>query len=513
MKYIKVLTLIHLLFYSISALSQVEISSEQLKLDTLLNTQHDEGDVVISPDGKWMLFSRSGDPENKGDTDIWISKIRENGYWGQPVNVTNVNKKGVNQPIGFVADDRVLVFVNGDLKTYLFDNGKLSVPREFMVMYFRFLSEHLSGNVSADGKILLFGMESFGSYGVEDIYVTKKRNDDTWTTPKNLSQTINTDHQEINPFLAPDNKTLFFASNGHGGEGSFDIFMSIRTDETWQNWTKPVNLGSKINTPGRESSFKFNLGDEYGYVISTQNSEGYGDIKRIRIKPDIEAAEVEEEKVDSVFTFEFGPREKMFSVSGKTYDKNSGDHLVGAEVLITSTDGEKVFDATSNSSGLFKTRIVDLNDYYIKISRLGYMSYEIYVTADDLNTLDGAAFSLEPLEVGNTVSLEHVLFEQGTPVLLEDSYRELDLVVEMMKLNPEITIFLGGHTDNQGKFKANLQLSEDRVNAVTQYLVSHGISNMRISGRGYGSTKPRASNAGDETRKLNRRVEFTILKK
>ena len=108
------------------------------------------------------------------------------------------------------------------------------------------------------------------------------------------------------------------------------------------------------------------------------------------------------------------------------------------------------------------------------------------------------------------MSLDHVLFRQGTPELLEDSYKELELVVEMMMLNPEISIFLSGHTDNQGKASANLKLSEDRVKAVTEYLVSRGIKKKRISGKGYGGIKPRASNADPETRKLNRRVEFTV---
>ncbi len=513
---IKIKLLLSILFWAVAttSFSQINVFSDHLSMDSLINSPHDEGDIVLSPDGQWMLFSRSGDPTNSGDTDIWISQMQSNGTWGKPTVATNVNQKGVNQPLGFVGKDRVLVFVNGELKTYMFENGRLMVPRDFMVMYFKFLSRHMSGCVSADGNILLFGMESYGSYGVEDIYMSKKREDGTWTTPKNLSQTINTDFQEISPFLAPDNKTLIFASNGHGGAGSFDLFMSTRQDDTWQNWSKPVSLGSSVNTSGRESAFTFRLGDEYGYLVTTQNSEGYGDIKRVKIMPNIEPAAASQVatliETETVASQSRSPQEKLFSVKGKVYDKESGRTLVGAEIIITSTDRKNTYKVNSNSEGVFYARIAERKDYNIKISKFRYISYELFVMASDLNRLDGSAFSLDPIKEGKTVSLENVLFEQGTPVLLEESYQELDLLVEMMMLNPDINIFLAGHTDNQGNFSANVKLSEDRVGAVTDYLTSRGIDRKRISGRGYGGTKPRASNANPETRKLNRRVEFTI---
>ncbi|MEP2508615.1 MAG: OmpA family protein, partial [Reichenbachiella sp.] len=123
-----------------------------------------------------------------------------------------------------------------------------------------------------------------------------------------------------------------------------------------------------------------------------------------------------------------------------------------------------------------------------------------------------STYKLEPVIEGNTVTLDHVLFEQGQAVLIEGSQKELDLVVEMMKYNPDVSIFLAGHTDNQGKASLNVSLSEDRVQTVTQYLISHGVSKKRISGKGFGGTKPIASNASAETRKLNRRVEFTVHK-
>jgi outer membrane protein OmpA-like peptidoglycan-associated protein len=101
---------------------------------------------------------------------------------------------------------------------------------------------------------------------------------------------------------------------------------------------------------------------------------------------------------------------------------------------------------------------------------------------------------------------------QSKPELLPESYPELNEVVEFMKANPHIEIELAGHTDNRGSFRSLMSLSQQRVNKVKTYLVSKGISPKRIEGRGYGGSKPIAGNDTEESRVLNRRVEFIIKK-
>jgi outer membrane protein OmpA-like peptidoglycan-associated protein len=120
-------------------------------------------------------------------------------------------------------------------------------------------------------------------------------------------------------------------------------------------------------------------------------------------------------------------------------------------------------------------------------------------------------FELVPLEKGTVFTLNKVYFERGKAVLLDSSFAELDRIAEVLQENPEIKVELSGHTDNQGSARLNLQLSRDRVEVVKNYLVEHGVDHDRIKGKGYGGTRPVASNASEETRKLNRRVEFKIL--
>ena len=120
---------------------------------------------------------------------------------------------------------------------------------------------------------------------------------------------------------------------------------------------------------------------------------------------------------------------------------------------------------------------------------------------------------LMPLAVGQLVRLNHIYFEQSKHNLLETSFEELNRVATLMKENPTMEIQLEGHTDNVGDFMLNVELSRNRVSAVKDYLVSKGVEEKRILVKGYGSTRPVASNSNEKTRQQNRRVEFLILKK
>src|SRR5690606_23106987 len=102
---------------------------------------------------------------------------------------------------------------------------------------------------------------------------------------QNLGSDINTAMQEMSATLLPDNRGMIFSSNGHGGFGSMDLFYTERLDDTWMKWSKPENLGPAINTNGREIYYSISA-DDYPYFVSTQNSEGYGDIKRIKLTRD-----------------------------------------------------------------------------------------------------------------------------------------------------------------------------------------------------------------------------------
>ncbi|WP_162555846.1 OmpA family protein [Reichenbachiella versicolor] len=493
------------------SIGQVQVYSDQIPADSIINSIYNEGNVVLSPDDSYLYFTRANHPENLGgindDGDIWMAEIGLNGNWGEPKNVKSLNDIGLNQVIGFVDPRTLLARKGNSLVSYYYFNGRWFEPKTVDIPYFKPKSSHITGSVSHDGNFLVIAMESFGSHGVEDIYYSQKKSDGSWTPVKNLGEGINSKFQEITPFLASDNKTLFFSSNGYGGEGSFDVFVSQRLDDTWRKWSEPVNLGNKINTPGRESSFNFSSEQAEAYLVSTQNSEGYGDIKRVKIKPDIGSPDpvVKPKGTEKIPEL----KEMTVELKGKVTNKKTNKPEVNVEVIVYNLDSTYVYSDITNEQGDYRMKVASGLNYSIHGRK------KLFFSIDDdfyigLQPISEYSFEMTPVEEGTKMALEHVLFEQGKAVLIKESMDELNLIVEMMKQNPEVNIFLGGHTDNQGKASSNLKLSKDRVATVTHYLVSQGVSTDRISGKGYGGTRPRASNASLETRKLNRRVEVTI---
>ncbi|MBS1559252.1 MAG: OmpA family protein [Bacteroidetes bacterium] len=167
---------------------------------------------------------------------------------------------------------------------------------------------------------------------------------------------------------------------------------------------------------------------------------------------------------------------------------------------------------TSSAEGHFD-KIISATKQEVRISAIHYINYASLFDAgsSDLKMVE-ADFKLQPIEKGISVKLKNILFQVSTTNLLAESYPELDSVYLFLKTNPNVQIELQGHTDNRGNADRDLELSQQRVNKIKNYLVTKGIRAQRIRGVGLGGTKPLAGNDTEEGRKLNRRVEFVILK-
>ena len=523
---------------------QNDSTSRKGSLGGNINSVYDEQTPVLSVDGKTLYFTRKNHPDNSGgkkdEGDIWFSELGEDEKWSKATRLNSaVNNKNYNAIIGFSNDGKLMYLQNhysrdGSLtKTQGISvsklvNGRWTFPEKLMIAYYYNRSNEASMRISEDGRIMLLSIESYDSKGAEDIYVSFRNKDNSWSQPVNLGSTINTRFQEMTPYLAKDNITLFFASNGHGGYGSRDIFISRRLDNSWKNWTKPTNLGKSVNTKGVELSYHLPGGD-YAYYVSTQNSEGFGDIQRHKITGDIEKPDnlVDLEllnNVDSINTTAQEPElpkvniektDRFIEIQGKVVNANDLKQPVKALLSYKQIDNNGAIESTysNDSSGTYQINLKEGYAYHLTVSAEGYMSTEerLVVSQTSAPSLQ-KYYLLTPLKVGTTVNLKNVLFERGTPNLLEESYPELNSVVKMMMDNPNVNIELQGHTDNQGSGKLNLELSQQRVDMVKAYLVEKGIESLRITGKGFGGTRPIASNASEETRKLNRRVEFTIVK-
>lgn len=497
----------------------------------LVNSREDEQAPVISPDGKTLYFTIGNHDQNVGGKkdpgDIWIS-LWVGGQWSAPVHAGPVlNSRGYNAVAGLSADGSQL-FLHGHydptgatartqgIAVARNTGGGWSQPENIQIPYFQNKSTQVGGYVSPDKGIFVFSADTYGTRGVEDIYVSFNE-DGRWTEPRNVGSGINTQFQELCPSLSADGRTLYFSSNGRRGNGSFDVYYAERLDDTWTRWSEPVNLGALVNTEGRELYYRTLPEMGMALFTTTKNSDGYGDIKMISPKnppaqPEVAPVTTVDSSVQhiAITRNEVTADDKQVKVFGRVNNAKTGEPIAASLIFSSPVFGKPI---PSEPKTGFEVRVPSVNVYTIRIEAQGYISAfeKLDIQTYEMRELE-MTFNLQPVEVGTTVNLKNVLFERGTANLLPESNSELDLVVSFLQTNPKVVIDLSGHTDNRGVHSHNVRLSQQRVNKVKDYLVSKGISGKRIMGKGYGGTKPIASNDTEESRMLNRRVEFTIRK-
>lgn len=160
----------------------------------------------------------------------------------------------------------------------------------------------------------------------------------------------------------------------------------------------------------------------------------------------------------------------------------------------------------------FSFPIFGVVKYQITAEAKGYNPRTVILDPNEVDHLRKVTRNIVLTPAGEAIRLNHLIFSQGKAQIDPQSYQELDEVVEMMKDNVKIVIQLEGHTDNLGNAKANLNLSQKRVDAVKKYLTNKGISRNRVKTKAFGGTKPLTNDASPAGRNANRRVELRILK-
>lgn len=494
---------------------EIAFAAQKENLGPHINSPFAETKPIISPDGKTLYFTRQNYPGNTGgkkdEGDVYVSSW-ENGQWSPAKNIGKpINDSYANGIAAVSPDGNTLLLLNQYNPKGPVQNGASisrrtksgwSFPEKIVI------ENHINKNQYGDyflannGKVLLMATEDNQSLGDQDLYVSFIKKDNSWTAPLNLGPVINTTKAEFSPFLAADNKTLYFASEGHPGLGGSDIFYTKRLDDTWQNWSTPKNLGKSINTPLWDAYYVIDAAGNYAYFVSNSGSasdlkNNSKDIYRIALTP------------------EFKP-EPVVLISGKVFNEKTKMPISADVVFETLPSGIEQGRATSSpTDGSYKIVLPRGSNYGFMAKARGYMAVNEnldLMTVDSYEEIERDLY-LVPIEVGATIKLNNIFFERSQATLLENSYPELQRLLQFMQENSSVDIELGGHSDNQGLAHLNLALSKERVESVKRYLVSKGIGEKRIVTKAYGGTKPIASNASEETRALNRRVEITILKK
>ncbi|OFY37964.1 MAG: hypothetical protein A2W91_20540 [Bacteroidetes bacterium GWF2_38_335] len=496
----------------INVFPNLKFDGKPERLAETVNTIYDEDAPMISPDGKLLIFVRKNHPENAGGyqdrDDIWYSKLDHKGAWIPAMNVgAPLNNKNNNFVQSITPDGNTLLLANlynkdgttadGVSITYRTKEGWAFPEKQYIEGYIN-NSPFANYYLSNDGRVLLMAIQGKDSYGKLDLYVSFMKAENQWSKPQNLGIHVNTPQNDYSPFLAADGVTLYFSSSGYPGYGEADIYVTTRQDETWQNWSDPQNLGSIVNSVGADSKYNIPASGEYAYFASENNSIGKKDIFRIQLPKAVKPKPV-------------------VLISGKVLNEKTNQPVDAKIIVEELPDGKEVAIArTDPNTGEFKIILPAGKNYGFRAIGLGFFDVNKNIDLSDIDEyteITEEMMRLNPIEVGQVVRLNNIFFETAKATLKPESFPELNRCVQFLEDNGNLEIEIAGHTDNVGPDDYNQKLSQDRAQAVADYIILNGVKKERLVVKGYGETRPIAFNTDEEGRSQNRRVEFQVLKK
>ncbi|MEQ9403407.1 MAG: OmpA family protein [Cyclobacteriaceae bacterium] len=503
-------------------------------LEDRINTQFAELSPVYFEEKDELLFISNRDETNPDTYQIYHSIHRGDKNWTDPKLIDGLGTfKRDNSNIEVVAEDGRLFQFRKKKKGDLYYSNPVpgtldwSTPVEFdskitsthMSSHF-FINEHedriiFASNIGTKRRENLDLFESF-----RDVKTGR------WSKPSPFAFSINSDLNEDSPYLSPDEKTLYFASNGHGSVGGYDIYMTT-FDEDNQSWSEPVNMGFPINTPDDEIHFKLNTDQTSGYFTSNRlNTNGdydiffFWEIHKIKMEGRIVDLETNLPIKDAQIFFR--PYEYL-------------DMYFFSEV-----DSTGKFSAMINSDDIFRVEIIKngapIHQEDFEIHTTGgeettYIKNFVIGKKNQESAAGAGTSSVEAPEVElsedkqlsqlgnkfrstNTAVLQNIYFDFGTSQLTDESIPTLKSIKALLEKEPPMQIEIAGHTDNIGTDETNMEIGMKRAETVLKWLTKNGISKKRLTAKSYGSTRPLASNDDEkEGRELNRRIEILVIEK
>lgn len=490
--------------------------SEEIYIERLnenVNSKYKEYKPLLSPDGKTLYFSRKNHPGNVGGVedpeDIWFSKWDSTrNDWALAENLQELNNDGPNFISSVTPDGKTVVLLLGN--KYL-GNGKMmagvsissnesgswSKPSGVEIENDYNFSERANYFLANNRKVMLMSYEREDTHGGRDLYVTFMQSDSSWSEPLNLGDSVNSAGEESSPFLAADDKTLYFSSDGFSGFGGADIYVSTRLDDTWTNWTTPENLGPDVNSELEDLFFNIPVTSNYAYYSRGVNEDDT-DIFRVEMPL-------------------FKRPDPVILVKGKLINAKTREPIEAKIVYERLPDGKEIGMIKSNAeTGEFELMLPAGDKYSIRAEAEGYFAETIPLDLTEVKeyniTLDEQVLQLVPIEEKAIITLNSVFFDFDKAELKQESIPELNRIVTLLNDRESMSIEIQGHTDATGPEDYNMGLSKRRAISVYDYLITKGIDPQRMTVKYFGETKPVATNATPEGRKENRRVEFEIIK-
>ncbi|KOS07303.1 cell envelope biogenesis protein OmpA [Flavobacterium akiainvivens] len=440
--------------------------------------------------------------------DIYTATYNADGSISEPTTLGSLNTQYHDGPVALSADGNTMYFASesfreGDAERgkgqktsliYLYkatkENGKWG-----NVLALPFNNKAWSTNcpsISKDGKWLYFSSDRKGTVGGSDIWKVEIKGGNSYGEPINLGKKINTPGREAFPFITDDNK-LFFSSDGHKGLGGLDVFYADLTKEG----SDAVNVGPPVNSAADDFSFSLNQQKNIGFFSSNRagkKGDQMGNVDNMYKAIPICG-------VDAVVTVK---------------DKKTGQVIKAASVAILDEKNNVIETRTTDNNGVVSYSVDCNKGYALVATAADYEKNTFALPAQNGGKKDIVA-ELVPLEsmiVGDRIVLKDIYFDFDKSNITQKAAEELDKLVQLMKSKPNLVIMVKAHTDTKGSAEYNMRLSNERAISAVQYVLSNGIAKERISGQGYGKSEPRivCEPCTAEQDAENRRIEFIIVK-
>lgn len=462
---------------------------------------------IISQDGEKLYFTRDLHPDNFGikkNQDIWIAIRDTNGEFNEAQNIGEpLNNDYHNFALGLSTDENKLYVGNvympdGTVKSGLsvskFDGYSWEKP-EPILSNLKLKNNQVNYCFAPNGKTIIISanLEDQG-FGENDLYAIFQKGDGSWSEPINLGETINTAGMDITPFLSADMSTMYFSTNARPGYGDYDIFITRRLDDTWHNWSEPLNIGRPLNTEGWDAYLTVPASGEYAYYTSSKQSYGQSDIFKLLLPQSLKP------KVVTLITGKVLNMKDQSPVEAKIIYELLGENIEAGVASSNPNTGEYQI---ALPAGKLYGYLAEAEDYLS-------LTNNIDLTNETYHRTIYRDLYLVPVMKGANITINNLFFEFGKYELLPESFPELDRLAAFMLKETKYKVLISGHTDDIGTDALNMQLSKQRANAVVNYLISKGVPKNRLQAKGYGKTQPVRPNDTEEDRSQNRRVEFQL---
>ena len=473
---------------------------EPHRLGGEVNSEADELFPVFSKETSTLYYTRVNDPESIGginDQDIWQSEWNGENKYAKGQDYKDLNNKYNNSIIGFNSDESIVYLINSydgkkDLKkgiSYAKKKGNSwSAPKQIAIPGLDIEGDFYGFHVNKKGDVIVISYAGPKSLGEEDLYVSLKQNE-KWTAPIHLGSKINSSGFEISPFLSDENDTLYFSTNGQGGQGDADIFYAVRNSDSWTDWSSPVNIGPQINSTKFDAYFT--ISDRFFYWSSNRDSER-SDIyySTFLPPPALEASAA-------------GTDVSIFNGADGSIDLTPKGGV--APYSYTWSNGSNEEDPKDLMKGTYEVEVKDAIGQTIKII------VEINEPAEIIEPI------IEPIiEAAVEISIQQTIiyFDLNSSYHNRENKKEMIAFCNTIENKQDKKILIESHCDQRASESYNIWLSEKRMVRTRDFLVSQGFKFENISGayKGESELEINCDECTEENHTINRRTVIKVIK-